>query len=448
MALSKRNGLILLIATTVTVVGVATFYGTKGNFPFMRTTADNNFTISLNTTNSPTLSDGEGTMIDNKGVTWEYHNASDYGAGHVALNHQGYVGVSADSQYGITAITSVTVNFSGGSNELWILKSVDGVSWGEDRILTSGTTYTCANNWRYIRFYNYSADNTAVNIDSIDVTYGCTGINASEDVDRAKCENILSVTYLEYEEETETLSPQYEDEDIKSTSAVRFHKTKEKVDCFAVFSLERTFVLEEIRNSKLEFDFWHGESTWIPSIEIGYYNSERNTFTKIGDKQDFNKAGDDRTHLKKTELDDDWWKFEIPLNSIALTMCDKNYGNTPVSTNSQINAVRLGNGNCVIDNLRIHSAPIGQLGLFNKGYSFAVDAVYLLKVCWVGRLDFDNVTITFNESGYAARFANASSPFYLTGVSAGSVLATVSVPCGYNRQVYTLENVSLTVTAS
>ena len=448
MALNRRNGLIVILTTTVAIIGVAASFATNGTLSLMRTSADTSYTISLNSDNSPTLSSsGEGTMIDNKGVTWEYHNASDYGAGHVALNHQGYLGVSQNSQHGITGITSVTANFSGGSNELWILKSIDGVNWGEDCILTSGTAITSVNNWRYIRFYNYSADNTAINIDSINVTYGCSGVNASEDVDNAKCGNILSVTYLTYEEETTTLSPQYDNEDVKSTSAVRFQKTKEKVDCFAVFSLGKTYTLAEIQNSKLEYDFWHVNTTWIPSIEIGYYNATKNTFTKVGDKQDFNKSGDTRTHLKQSDLDSDWWHFEIPINSIALTMCDKNYGNTPIPLNTQVNAVRLGNGNCIIDNLRIHSTPLQELGIFNKGYSFAINAVYLMKVCWVGYLDFDNVTITFNEPGYAARFPNASSPFYLTGVNAGSVTATVSVPCGYNRQVYTV-TVPLTVTAS
>lgn len=448
MALNRRNGLALIITTTITIVGLAAFFGANEGLSLVRTSADASYTITLDNDNSPTLSSGgEGTMTDNKGVTWEYHNASDYNAGHITLNHQGYVGVSQNSQYGITSITSITANFSGGDNELWILKSIDGIKWGEDCILTSGEPITSVNNWRFIRFYNYSADNTAINIDSINVTYGCSGTNASEDVDNAKYESILSVTNLTYEEETTIVSPQYDNEQIKSTTAIRFQKIKERVDCYAVFSLGKEFTLAEIQNHKLEYDFWHVSTTWIPSIEIGYYSAENNTFTKVGEKQSFNKAGDIRTHLKKSELDSDWWHFEISINSIALTMCDKNYGNTPIPLSTQINAVRLGNGNCIIDNLRIHSTPLEGLGIFNAGYSFRINAVYLLKVSWVGYLDFDNVAITFDESGYAERFPNASTPFYLTGVSEGSITATVRVPCGYNRQIYTT-TVSLTVTAS
>ena len=107
-------------------------------------------TITLNNSNSPTLSGGAGTMVDNKGVTWEYFNASDYNNGHVTLDSEGYVGVSSSDQNAITAITSVKAIFTG--SDLWLLRSSDGITWHDGEILTTGEASTIANNWRYIRW--------------------------------------------------------------------------------------------------------------------------------------------------------------------------------------------------------------------------------------------------------------------------------------------------------
>ena len=112
----------------------ALFFGStdllkKSNADEYHTTLDENL--------QPTLDGaGEGTMLDNKNVTWEYHNAKSYASGHVSLDNGGYFGVSSDSSYGYTGISNITINFSSGSDgELWLLRSVDGVNWEEADLL-------------------------------------------------------------------------------------------------------------------------------------------------------------------------------------------------------------------------------------------------------------------------------------------------------------------------
>ena len=93
MTLIKGKKLIAIGATMLPLVAVGTLFFTANNA--IRPSKASAFTMSLNATNAPTINNGEGTMVDEKNVTWEYHNASALNNGHVTLNHQGYFGVSS-----------------------------------------------------------------------------------------------------------------------------------------------------------------------------------------------------------------------------------------------------------------------------------------------------------------------------------------------------------------
>ena len=163
-------------------------------------------TITLNQDNAPTLSGGAGSIIDEKGVKWEYDSCSSYANGHVTLNADSYFGVASDTQYGITAITGIRVNFTG--TEFWLLTSVDGTNWNEEEKITTekiGETITSANDWRFVRFYNYSS---TINIISVAIDYNCNGTSAQEDMDGAKDTNVVSTSSnLTHAPEYNELSP-------------------------------------------------------------------------------------------------------------------------------------------------------------------------------------------------------------------------------------------------
>ena len=392
--------------------------------------------IVLNNSNAPTLSAGSATQVDEKGVTWEYSDCASYASGHVAINHQGYFGVISSTAYGYTGISKITANFSSSEgDELWLLKSIDGVEWHEDCILTSGTGVTTPLNWRYVRFYNYSKNNNAINIASIRIEYTCTGGDtASEDIDAAKSDKVISTTYLSYEDETTDVSPWG-----NSTHAVNFTKTPGGNDNFSVYALDRTYTLEEIRNKKVEFDLNTSRSTWKPSVEL-IYNDGTN-LTLVGEKTDINKDKTVRTHYKITKTSGDWWHIEVPVSALAPTICDPAYGNRPYSLSLQVNAIRLGNGNTIVDNVRIGSTP-SELGIFNSWASSPVNSYYWLKVSWVGYLDLtdpSNVSITFSDNQAITRVQSDKSPFIIQGLITGTYTVTVVVKSGYNRLPHTMQ---------
>ena len=79
-------GKIVGVITGTSVLAGAVFAGVqKSSSDFSRLTADA-YNILLNNSNSPTLVDGSATIVDEKGVTWEYYNASDNSSGHIALS--------------------------------------------------------------------------------------------------------------------------------------------------------------------------------------------------------------------------------------------------------------------------------------------------------------------------------------------------------------------------
>ncbi len=381
-------------------------------------------TITLDSNIQPELDNtGSGTVTDAKGVTWEYHNASDYASGHVTLNADSYFGVSSSSSYGITAITSVVANFTG--DELWLLTSIDGVNWGESEILTSGQAALSANDWRYIRFYNYSS---TINIDSVVVGYDCVGVSSSEDLDGAHVENVISTTdNLTYEEETTDLSSS------DSTRAVRFTKTNGNSTNF-IISFGRTFTVGEIQNKKVEFDIKTSNINYGKTLQL-YKNS-----SSVGSTVDSSK----HSSYKITNIVDDWYHVEVPVTCLISTISGYNGGDVPAKNvaSKEINAIKINAGNCVIDNLRICGGP-QALGIYNNGASFGAGTAYWFKVSWVGKLH--SCVITFDnpiaeQISLDDPLLENGSPFYIKGLSAGTVVATATVVCGYNHRTYTISN--------
>ena len=171
--MNKKALLIVSLLFPPLIVAGAAF--TNSSFSITRATNSN---VVLDSSNSPTLSSGAGTITDAKGVVWNYYNASDCASGHVSIGHQGYVSMaSITSTWGYTGIEELTVDFSATANcEFWLLKSVDGVEWHEVTILTSNTSVTSLEGWRYVRFYNYTTDSTNVDINSVSISFTCSGV--------------------------------------------------------------------------------------------------------------------------------------------------------------------------------------------------------------------------------------------------------------------------------
>lgn len=396
-------------------------------------------TITLNSSNSPTLSGGAGTMVDNKGVTWEYFHASDYNNGHVTLNAEGYVGVAANNSYAITAITSVNATFTG--SDLWILRSDDGITWHDGEILTTGEASTIANNWRYIRFYNHTS---TVNINSITINYACSGISPTEDLDSAFVSNVETTTSLSYTAETTNISPK-----SIGGEAVRFAKIGSPSSTNLTIKFNKSYTLGEAAYSKIEFDIWTQNVAYGKTIEVlntdGSYKS--NLVTAASGLHVDNPTDS----YVWTSLDNDWYHVELPITAIVSLISgylpDKDIPVKNVDKKT-FNAIKINAGNCVIDNLRIGSSAC-ELGIFNsKTYKPAVGEKYWVKTSWVGKLYPDECNITFSDNSKAVRILPSDPnlkfqnefPFYVELLATGTLTITVTVVCGYNHRTQTIQN--------
>lgn len=441
MVIDKAKKIVLAVGTTMLPVSVAGALF-AGSTNLLSPTHASAYTITLDNDNSPELTNGEGTNdIDEKGIIWEYHNASDNNNGHVTLGHQGYFGATT-SGYDYKGIDNVVATFTAGEGaELWLLSSYNGTAWNEVCQLTSGEPTTVANNWRYVRFYCWDESNNLVNVESVTLGYSCEGVTETEDIDVAKIENVDSVQNVTYEEETETLSPLG-----NSNRAVRFTKISGSTYC--VFSLNHTYTLEEIATKKIEFDFYHNGNTYRPNIQL--FNT--NTGKAIGTSMDSSK-----NCYKKTTINDEWVHIELPIFAIAPTISgykayDEKQGkkvwqDTAIPLTTEINAVKITLGTSVIDNLRISSEQC-EIGIFNNGTSFGVNDAkpYWFKVAWVGA--FHSCTFTFDNPIAEQVEVDPTvcrSPFYIRGLEPGTVTVTATIVYGYDRQVGTISN-TITVT--
>lgn len=434
-------GKIIGVVTSTAVLVSAVFVGTQNSTNnFSRLTADT-YNVTLNSSNAPFLSSGSATRVDDKGVTWEYYNASDYSSGHVALNHQGYFGISATSQYGYTGVSNLVANFSAGEqSELWLLKSVDGITWGEDCILTSGLS-AAINGWRYFRFYNYSTDSSSIRVNSIQFGYSCSGISSTEDVDGAKASNVIATSSnLSYAAEYNDLSP-----NSVGGEAIKFNKDVSG-NSDITLGFGKIYTIGAIQNSKLEFDMKTSNITYGKSVCL----------VKDSSVVGSNIFSQNTNAYHCTNIQDDWYHIEVPITAFISTisgiMVDGKVKDKPHSNveKMEVNGIKINAGACVIDNLRISGTQC-ELGIFNSpSYKPAVGEEYWLKVAWVGALHAEQVTMTFSDNSMARHIPvtdpnlQHGSPFYLEWLASGTCTITCTVVSGYNRVAHSI-NFTVTV---
>ena len=426
--------IIAAITGPLLLVGACFYASNGGNLLMRQLTASNERTVRLSNLNSPTLSNGSGTIVDDKGVVWEYYNASDYSQGHITLNHQGYFGVSSASPYGITGSTDVSANFIAGQNsELWLLKSVDGITWGEDCILENNSPVVSANNWRYIRFYNYSTDASSIDIKSVSVSYSCSGISSTEDVDSAKASNVMSVSSnLTYTAEYSDISP-----NSVGGEAISFTKS-DNVKSEIVIGFGTTYKVGPTQNAKVEFDMKTANVNYGKTIQL------MNGSSTLGSNIDSSKA----SSYKCTNIQDDWYHIEVPITTFISTISGYNGKDKPHTDvlNKEYNAIKINAGTCIVDNLRLSSSQC-ELGIFNNPtYKPSVGEVFWLKTAWVGKLYPELVTMTFSDNTLARRIPlddpnlMFGSPFYIELLGSGSLTITCTITSGYNRAVHSIQH--------
>ena len=425
---------IAAIFAPLLLVGVA-FCVTQNNNLFKRVSASGP-TATFDSSNTPTLDHGEATVVDYRGITWEYHNASYYSGGHISLSNEGYFGISSVSSYGLKGVTGVTVTFTAnGSSELWLLKSVDGVTWGEDALMESGTTVETANNWQYLRFYCYSSTSDKVDINLAQITYSCDSISPTEDVDSAKDSNVISTSSnLTHAPEYNELSP-----NSKGTGeAVGFEKV-DTGNTDLTIGFGKTYKVGPTQNAKVEFDMKTSNINYGKSIVLIQPNG-----STLGSTIYSNKG----TSYKCTNIQGDWYHIEVPITTFISTISGYNGKDKPHTDveKKEYNAIKINAGTCVIDNLRLTSSPC-DLGIFNNPtYKPSIGEVFWLKVSWVGVLYPEQVSMSFSDNTLARKIPlddpllTNGSPFYFEILGSGTLTITCNVTCGYNRRVQTIQH--------
>ena len=379
----------------------------------------------LDSSNSPELTNGEGTMEDSKGVIWEYHNAADYASGHVSIGHKGYFGISSNSNYGVSGIQSLKVDYTADAqSELWLLTSIDGTEWGEQLILQDNESTTLAKNWKYIRFYNYSSSDSSIDIDCLYLDRVCAETVASEDVDSARASKVVAHSNnLTVYEETTDVSPLG-----GSIEAVRFEKSG-KESSTVTFSLWRTYTCLEVANQKLEYDL-KVTTNYGKTVELLGNNKTVGLVINSNDASSF----------ISTPLGDNWYHIEIPMNTFFSFISGYGTDNVPPTNlaTTVIDSIKFNVGSSTIDNLRISGSQCAP-GFYNSPrYTPTVNSALWVKVSWVGVLH--SCTLTCNDETVAKPLPTTdpnlkhASPFYIECVGAGTVTVTVTLVVGYNRQ--------------
>ena len=420
-----------IIGTLLSVAGIAgAIISANTGFNVIKASS---FTTTLNSNNSPVISAGAGTTVDDKGVIWEYSNVSDYNSGHITVNAQGYFGVSSSTAWGYTAINGITANFSTSNNELWLLTSIDGIDWNEQHVLESGVETHMADNWRYVRFYNWSDDNSSININSVNIGYECSGETSSEDMDGAHIENVITTSGTTAYEETENLSPLG-----NSTRAVRFEKQVSGTS--AIIGFGREYRLKDIKDKKVEFDLY-ATVEYGKTVQLAYNTS------LVGSIIDSKK----HTSYKIFNLGDNWYHIEVHINALSSMFCTQSEGDIP-ATDKAINAIKINVGNGVVDNLRIGSIPssnVTEVGIFNqdfktKGNVCGVDDPknYWLKISWTGV--FHSCQMIFSDNSIAEQVTGLEYPFYIHPKAVGTTNITVKLCVGYSRN-YVFQAITLEV---
>lgn len=420
------------------------------------------YTRTLDSANQPDLN--AGTMTDDVGTIWEYSNAHSYAGGHVSLSHEGYFGIKDTTPYGIPGITSLTANFSTVEHgELWLLKSIDGVEWHEVEILEDGEPTTGANDWRFVRFYFWddnAGHTNSVEIDSVVINYSCADHNesAAEVIDSATADNTTTVTNFTKSVETTKLSPRSNGgQAVRLTNAYEGSIT-EQVDhvCRIKFKNNKTYKVSDLVYNKIEFDYYHAEKRdpnktkrGIPTIQLMNNNSGR------GNSQGGTDEEKPLSPFTVEDIGNGWWHLEYFITSLVPTWAKSGW-DTPSDPNAIINCVKISDKNIfnqpnsdpafvIIDNFKIGSNPSNKVGQFNSGTKFAHgnDSHYWFKAAWART--YHSCTFSFSDNTIADHLDIEGCPFYITGKAAGSVVVTINIIVGYNRQQVSISN-TITVT--
>lgn len=266
--------------------------------------------------------------------------------------------------------------------------------------------------------------------------------------DSAIIGNVSNCSYLTATQELNILSA-----NVGDTEAVRLTNTAgtQTKDHSFVIALDREYTVGEVKNYKIEFDYYHAEKRQqqgkgYPKVQLTYNGSGK------GNTQGGGEIVNDKSPFIATNIDENWWHLEYFISALCPTMTD--HGDSGISLNQKINGVKIIDsaiydfaGNTafiVIDNLRLSSEPASRLGFFNRGTSFKVNGYYWVKVTWCGELH--SVNITFDDDTIAEYTPSNKSPFYIYGLKIGTVVITVTIECGDNHAIQTIQN-TLTITS-
>lgn len=407
-------------------------------------------TTVLNNANSPELTNGEGTMTDDKNVTWEYHNASNLNDGHVSLGHQGYLSISTSTDWGYGGISGITANFTSGENgELWLLSSNDGTTWNEVEKMTSGEETIGANRWNYIRFYAYDISNTLVNINSVTINYECNGEDPEEDTDLAKISNLRKHDATEVSVETQNVSPRG-----NSTKALRLTSTNGRStnNHDTIFDIE-PITLGKIRHAKVEFDYYYAEKR-DPNKDPGFPSSslanEKGTFGTV-------KTISDGKGYTYEDIGGGWWHMECFVTAY-LQLAEYKLNTSVKGIMIRDNAIYTHDTNegekvgfIIIDNLRITC----------YGYSACISNAWdKVQIGGTGDNKYfirENITGIINSVSYAIsddtygrlyigqKNNNGNNLCYIEGLVPGDVVVTITYNVGYLHQQVVIQTITLHV---
>ena len=264
------------------------------------------------------------------------------------------------------------------------------------------------------------------------ISYSCSGISPTEDIDSAKVENVITTSSnLTAEKETVDISP-----NSIGGEAIKFTKSNNSSSNM-ILGFGEEYVIEDVAFKKVEFDMKTSNINYGKTLQLVHDTST------VGTTIDSNK----HTSYKITSLEDEWYHVEVPITALSPTISgykvDGKWQDVNTKISSKINGVKINAGNCIIDNFRLGSTS-SDLGLFNNGSSFNVSDAkpYWLKVSWTGQ--FHSCVLTFDNSiAEQVLWDNVicRSPFYVRGLSTGTVTVTATLTVGYNRQIHTIQSI-------
>ncbi len=402
----------------------------------------------LNANNAPELTNGEGSMTDDKNVTWVYHNASALNDGHVSLSHQGYFGISASTEWGYGGISGITANFTAGENgELWLLSSLDGIDWSEVGKLATGVETINANRWNFIRFYAYDTSNTLVNVYSVTINYECNGEDPDEDTDLAKIENLRKHDATNVSVETQNVSPRGH-----STKALRLTSTNGRStnNHETIFNIEPT-TLGKIKHMKVEFDYYYAEKR-DPKKAPGYPTSAMaNANGAFGNEKTIAEA----KGFTYEDIGGGWWHMECYVNAY-LQLAENALSTSVTGIVIKDNAIYTHDtsagekvGFIIIDNLRM--TCYGNSAIIVNAWDKVTiggtgDQKYFIRECVCGTIN--SVSYVISDETYGTLYMgqknnNGNNICYINPITPGDVVVTITYNLGYLHETVVAHTVTL-----